>query len=797
MTDVNLYNRDLMLYETLARAAAIFPTGQTINRIDPGSNYIGSTSVWATAQGTNIPKVINAAEPMNQAAFRDPDVYLAERDNQVAAYIARVAKALQNPFDYATRIYVQINAPGGSYSQESETYVLTNNIFIVGNTYTAGEQVFYQGVWYTALATTTDTPPSSNWSTLSAPTLRQFLADPSLSSRNRIIYDTAAKTLQWFRETLDLVHIPQIVGFYVPGIFPGQTIQTVADIPEKKDARFYLQKAARVQYTNGTWASQQVFDPTGNRDPSSTYVVGAISTLWQNTKHVTLTMPDAFTLNVRNLLCTSGTYALGCLVRPCPQIAVGGGDNQQGSLDISDGGTTYSAIGDVRNWELALPAGGWQLFIEFSNVSATPSSAFGIKAAQEATSILANTLPIDYTDENGNPLPQGTVISSPAIDVQSTGQTYNFSIQWTFGAGQLHITQLRFVQTTAPDTSHYIMQAQWIGATGTNSNSVSSLDVLGQANMPDVMPFYFYLSGTDTAPQIRMSWLPKSASQWQAIAYNPGDQVLYNLVYWQATAITTSLDVPGQSSLWEQLGVEPQIPLLFEQMELTKFVQASLTPDLTGFQGFRQDMLERSLRATQDAYRQALSQTGTNFPDFRDVNDSWTLASTGSWMAFIEVYDPRLRQVFNVSGSNIAQDKQYEVIAQPGGAGTYNGQVYANGEKFFGVAGNGTVAFTGTVFVNQVGAYRLSSPADIGKTGLIPAGIEYMRTAGTGTVHGWYPSYASYPTYQTIQPWMIEQGFYVTDDSFQTADGNTLPSNPAPDNPFHPSGRTGGGGSVL
>ncbi len=803
VTDINLYNRDLLLYETLARAAAVFQPVPPIMPVDPAGGYIGATSVWATAQGTDIPKVINAAEPMSQSSFKQPDLYLTERDNQVAAYVAQVAKALKNPFEFATRIYVQINSTTGRNAEEGETYVLTDNIFLSGNTYAAGDQVLYLGTWYQALATTTDTPPSANWNALSGPTLRQFLADPSLDSRNRIVYDTAGKTIQWFRETLDLLHVPQIVGFYVPGIFPGQTIQTVAAIPERKDARFFLQKAARVQFTSGTWANQQVFDPTGNRAPTSTFVSGGVNTLWQDTKHVTLSMPDQFTLNVKNLLCTSGTYALECLVRPCPEIAIAGGDNQQGSVDQSDGGTTYSAIGDSRNWELALPAGGWQLFIDFSNASATPSSAFGIKATQGATAILANTLPIYYTDDNENPLPQNTLISSPAISFQSTGQSYNFSIQWTSGAGQLHINRLRFVQVIAPDTSHYIMQAQWLGANGTNIaygtniNSTSNLNVIGQANMPDVMPFYFYLSGTDSSPRISVSWLPKSASAWQTIAYNPGDQVIYNLIYWQATAITTPVDVPGQSPVWVQLGVEPQLPLLFEQMELSKFVAASLTPDLTGFQGFRQDMLERSLRATQDAYTQALSQTGTNFPEFRDADDSWTLASTGSWMSFMEVYDPRLRQEYNVSGTNIAQDRQYEVVAQAGSSGTYNGQVYSGGQKFYGVAGQTSLTVTGTVFLNQVGAYRLSSPADLGKTALIPAGIEYVRTAGTGTVHGWYPSYASYPTYQTIQPWMIEQGFYVAEDNFQTADGNTLPSNPAPDNPFHPSGRTGGNSSLA
>jgi hypothetical protein len=335
------------------------------------------------------------------------------------------------------------------------------------------------------------------------------------------------------------------------------------------------------------------------------------------------------------------------------------------------------------------------------------------------------------------------------------------------------------------------MQADWLPGT----NSAANLNVMGQANTADVMPFYFFLDSTQANPKIKVSWLPNSTSSWQAVAYTTGDQVLYNLVYWQATSNTTAADVPGQSAVWEEVAIEPQIPLLFEQLELNKFVVAAVTPNLTGFQGFRQDMLERALRATQDSYREALNQTGTNPPEFRDANDSWTFASTGSWMSFMEVYDPRLRQQYNVSGTSIAQGRQYEVITQAGGAGTYAGQVYSGGEKFYGVAGVASMTTTGTVFLNQVGAFRLSSPADVGKTGLVPDGIEYVQTAGTGTIHGWYPACGSFPTFQAIQPWMIEQGFYVAEDSLQLDDGNATYLTPAPDNPFHPSGRTGGNAS--
>lgn len=789
VTDVNLYNRDLLLYETLARAAAIFTDEVPISQIDPSGSYIGSTSVWATAQGTNRPKLPNAAEPLYQSTLKDPDLYLAERDNEVAGYVSRVVQALKNPFAYATRIYVQVNTAGTGNVRESDTYVLTNNVFVQGAVYAAGDQVLYQGVWYQAINTTSDVPPSTNWNVIARPTKLQFLAEPSLDSRNRIIYDTQAKTLQWFRETLDTIHVPQIAGFLIPGILPGQTIQTVPAVPEQKDAQFFRQKAARLCISSGTYSSQQVFGPTGNRDNSSfnTFVTGGISTLAPNGKDMTLMMPDTFTLNMDRLICNSGTYALNCLVRPSPSVEVAGGDNDQGSLDPANGGTDYSTIGDVRNWEIPLPAGGWKMFIDFANISATPTTAFGIKASQGNISILANTLPLYYTDNDGNALPENTVIESPGIDIQSSGQVYNFSVQWTAGNGQFHVRKLRFVQVNGPDTSHYIMQATWIGAAGTNLDAHASLDVIGQANQPDVMPFVFNLVKQDLAPVINITWLPKTGSAWQAKSYNPGDQVIYNLIYWQAAIITAPTDIPGQSSAWVQLGSEPQIPLVFEEIQLMKLIATTPTPDAVGFQGFRQDMLERALRATEDAYTLALSRTGTNLPEFRDSNNSWTMSSTGSWMSFMEVYSPRLRQTGQVFNGGIFPGRQYKVATPNGGFVIYNNGTFSNGQMFYGVSGTTTFSQSGNPIVTQVGAYRLSQPGDVGKTGLIPAGIEYIRVAGTGTVHGWYPSYASYPTHQAIQPWMIEQGFYAAANDFDSPDGNFIPpggpENPIPDLP--------------
>jgi hypothetical protein len=926
VTDINLYDRDLLIYESLARAAQLFSDNPPISRIDTAGAYIGATTVWATAQGTNRLSVPNMAQPMNLKTFLDPDLYLADRDNRVAMYTANLIQALNNPFTYASRLYIGVSGSASSDSRENEAYVLTNNIFVTGNTYSGSEQVAYKGTFYQALNTTTDTPPSSNWVGIVAPTQLNFLAEPALDSRNRIIYDTQAKTLQWVTENPLQIHVPQIAGFFIPGIFPDQTIQTVPFVPERKDAEFYRLKAARMGISaSGTLESEALFDPTGNRVPGMTYITGAVSTVFNGNKNATLSIPDSVTFNFQNIICLAGTYILKSLVRPVPEITLAGGDNVQGSVDNTDGGTTYSGIGDIRNWQIGLPAGAWSLIVDFENYSATPTSSFGIQVSQGATTVLGNTLPLSYTDMSGNPLPQFSVVSSPPISIQSQGQVYNFAVQWTSGTGILHVKQIRFQQVNGPSNGHYIMQASWLNSLGTNapqtivqgntgsggipssdggivfqiqpiiwnfalpagnyqmyidyynsqatpvgsfpiniflsnntvqpiflpytnssnaplaqgtvvrsqaigvistgagvtitiqslvsgldikdfaftqlnvSNSVSNLDVLGQANTPDVMPFYFILVGTDQAPSITVSWMPKSGVNWQAQAYNTGDQVLYNLIYWQAIAPTTPSDVPGQSPLWTQVASEPQIPLMFEQVQLLKWVATTITPDIVGFQGFRQDMSDRAIRTVEDAYTSALNQVGTNWPEFRGTDDNWIPASTEAWMSFIEVYQPRLRESgTTIPSGNIGVGRQYEAITQVNEFVIYNSGTYESGKRFFGVQGVTTYGTNGYPIIRQVGAYRVSRPGDLGNTGLVPSGLEYVASSGTGTVHGWYPSYASYPTHQAIQPWMIEAGIYTTGADFDSPDGNVNPPGaafnpPVPHNipnpipPFMPS----------
>lgn len=185
----------------------------------------------------------------------------------------------------------------------------------------------------------------------------------------------------------------------------------------------------------------------------------------------------------------------------------------------------------------------------------------------------------------------------------------------------------------------------------------------------------------------------------------------------------------------------------------------------SGNLGFRQDMVERSLRCDQDAYRASISSVGSNFPEFRVANAtgySWERESTEAWMGFQESYNPRLREFQAVSGA-ILEGRYYEVRGTTGSL-IYNSVVYAPNQRFYGVAGVTTFTPGGDCTLWQVGAYRVSLPGDVGQPAYVPDGLEFVLSAGT--VAGWYASYASYPTIQTLQPWMVEKGIYVAQPEF-------------------------------
>src|SRR6185295_188010 len=106
----------------------------------------------------------------------------------------------------------------------------------------------------------------------------------------------------------------------------------------------------------------------------------------------------------------------------------------------------------------------------------------------------------------------------------------------------------------------------------------------------------------------------------------------------------------------------------------------SPTPNSAVFQGFRQEMQERAMFAIQQSFSASVKAYGTNTPNFRKTDGSWDGESTEDFMSFIEVFQPRLREIADITTGDITVGRQYEVS---GGPVVYNSVSYLDGDRFY------------------------------------------------------------------------------------------------------------------
>ena len=211
VTDKNLYTRDLILHEVLARCGLLF-VSNPISSLEP-SAVIDNT--WSKADAYRNPRDVGFNRELNVPLFKLPDQHCAWRDNVLAPYIAALNKYLLQPLENAQRLWIKVS---GTNPRENELYVLISD--------TATERV--------------------------------FAAEPFLPNRLRLIFDKVNTTLQWVTEDGSQYHIPQVVIWGIPTIapvnpinwtgFPGQTIETIADHPSKSDSQWHRQKARFINF---------------------------------------------------------------------------------------------------------------------------------------------------------------------------------------------------------------------------------------------------------------------------------------------------------------------------------------------------------------------------------------------------------------------------------------------------------------------------------------------------------------------------------------------------------------------
>jgi hypothetical protein len=514
--DKDLYGRDAIIYETLARACEIFDN-PPISSID-SAGTIPQVTPWSLAEGQNVQADINYALPLNRDLFKDPDRNLADRDNQMAGYVASMVQVLKNPFEHAERIYVEVS---GTDPREPELYVYARTYWIAGDTYAIGAEVFYLTGWYRALVETDELPTTGDWESISAPSTRTFLAEPALSNRNRIVYDASAKTLQWFRQLSNLIHVPQIVALSIPGIATGQTLDTLPKIPEAKDAQFWRSKADQIIPSGEQLTDELSLDFTASDKTTGGFIqIPAAS----------LTVPDTIAFELPGGL-QSGNHQVSILVNPSPLVEISGGQNIQGTSGtlggatfevnpasiatgvqylvagglgaVYNGGTyapgstftgitgttAYIPLGSSKvqqyscTWKIALPPGPWLAQIDYTNLDGT-TTGFGVRALYQPASgdpviVIEDTVAQPFDDENG------TVVKSSFVgfDVADSSE-FLFPVYWTYGNGQLQIRQITF-KSTEIASGHYVMS-------GTLGGIVSDVDVVGEAYHPGRAQLLFF-----------------------------------------------------------------------------------------------------------------------------------------------------------------------------------------------------------------------------------------------------------------------------------------------------------------
>jgi hypothetical protein len=720
--DKDLAGRDALLYEVLSRACQVF-SDPPLTPNDANGTLIPGVTAWSQAQGLSSRSEINPALPLSTDTFKLPDRNLAERDNQIAAYVSRLVQVLKNPFAFADRLYVKIDNVD---ERELEIFSLIRVYWDSTSAYLTDDEVYHGTSWWKAAQNTSLEPMagSTAWIAIATQTERIYQADPNMLGRNRIVYNTALKTLKWISEHITEVHVPQIYALSIPGPQIGQFVTTVPAIPEAKDAEFWRMKAGRITY-EGTLATH--LEGFHNTAEIQTGVTQSDTT--GLTGPGELVFP--FTVDLEPHL----NYRFSALVKPSQEVSILGAYNQIGLSGTMSGLTfsggyapTVGVAGSPVPFAINLPPGGWELTLQYTDLNAV-TDGFGTKITNNGISIMEDAAPLLFQNQNGVKYSVGQLLESNPIIFTSTGGINNINIQWTYGDGLLHVRSLTFASRDRK-IGRYSMR---VDVHDNNGNSVISdvgtliptVDTWGERDIYGVMPFEFVTTQAISSPEIEMKWLPE----------------------------------------------DNQLPIQVRQVHLERVDSLDPIPEFGGFLSWKQECLYRAVRAVNTAYSSFVSNT-SDLPDFTIDGTLWDKTSTESWMQAIETYHPRLRSIACVTTIN--DGKKYDVI---GGYVVYNGGTYSDGQTFYGTTVGSLLNYGSQV--DQRGAFTLSFPGHIGKPALLPLGLYYNNTNAVQANSTTRMS----PVLSVCQPWMIEAGIYVAHPDFWSPETITTGleiNNPSP-----------------
>jgi hypothetical protein len=414
-TDRDLYGRDLIMWEAVARIAAVFQSPP----VDPINPVLTLGAAWSLAEGANTKASVNPAIPLGVDLFKRPDQQLAQRDNDVSAYIARAWEAIFDVYSRANRLLIQIE--DSELVRDPDLYVLF----------------------------------------LDSDTERIWITEPGLSGRNRIVFNKTLRTITWLSDQYTYqgeAFASMSTSFGAVSVFDVHATE-----PGRPDAEFYRQKAAQLKL--GPHQEIPVYyQPYANLD----YAGGSGAFVGVN--DVMLSSDGSYVdLSSGFTPWDNGVYRYAFLLETGRRVRLYGSVATGGWPVVSATAATITGPGQM-SWTLKFVEGTYTVRFRFADLSAaTPD--FQIRIAyndSEVRAVYDGTLIYGYQD--------GEYIYSPYYVLTTDGTPGVFSItRENTNSGQLTID----IVEVAPLSGDQL-EFDTVVSNGTNSEPSSFYGVPGR-----------------------------------------------------------------------------------------------------------------------------------------------------------------------------------------------------------------------------------------------------------------------------------------------------------------------------
>ncbi len=308
-TDIDLTARDAIVYSLLYNMAInVFEPNPLTPLVEPPMDI---SDAWSLADGRPSYATVSAGRWIDPSLFNLPDFDLADRDNQLAGWAARLVQELYSPLDIAAR--VALTAAANGQISEFEFYNLTSD--------DGRYRVF------------------SGW--------------PRIPTRYQLVYDALLKTINW-RGEADAASgsaKPVMPAFVTAA---GSYVALARSVPSVPDCEYYRQKSARlIVRPYKDIVSIRVDDIENYAIGGSVYQLDGVVMAQSGSASFSVPAPVQ-----------AGCVRVGLLIKPVRTFDVLGFQNTAG---LSDGTAVQFPGSSSLTWSVPVPAGRYYLSATFSD----------------------------------------------------------------------------------------------------------------------------------------------------------------------------------------------------------------------------------------------------------------------------------------------------------------------------------------------------------------------------------------------------------------------------------------------